>query len=136
MAGSKRYFEYVSDTGAKYSVFLDESNSEATIDGNRIVGDRTTFLPFAPRRIKFRYLLAESIGVRKLQRKFYVGDPIFLVGIGDTPIIVAPPYPDSAPLDWIVTAYRGEKLGFTPPVSVDAGDTGLNDGDQGRDQAA
>lgn len=134
MAGSKRYFEYVTDTGEKYSVVLDESNSEATIDGNQLMGNRTAAHIQIPKSLKLRYLLAESVGVRKLQRKFYVGDPIFLVGLSPTPIIVASPYPDSPAVDWIVTAYRGEKNSFIAPLSETAGDTGLNDGDQGRDQ--
>lgn len=135
MAGSRRWFEYVTDTNQKYSVSLDETNSEATLNESALVGNRTAAHPVLPKGLKMRYLLAESIGVRKLQRKFFVGDPSLLIGLTSPVIIECAPYPDSLPELWEVTAYRGERSTFTPDISTVEGDTGLNDGDQGRDEA-
>jgi hypothetical protein len=136
MAGSKRYFKYISDTNENYSVFIDESNAEVNFNSGQLMPNRDSAYPTLPRGYRMRYILAESIGVRKIQRKFYVGDPILLVGAGTSLIITAPPYPDSLPVDWVVTCYRGEKRNFIPPVSTTDGDNGLNDGDPGRDEVS
>lgn len=134
MAGSKRYFKYTTDTNQDYSVELDESNSEVIVSGGQLMPNREAPYPFLPKGLKMRYFLGESVGVRKLQRKFYIGDTSLLIGLGTSIVLNARPYPDSEPVDWIVTAYRGEKVPFIKPVSIVSGDTGLNDGDQGIDE--
>lgn len=134
MAGSKRYFKYVSDLNESYTVVLDESNGETILNSGQIMPNRTGLHPNLPKGFRMRYLLAESIGTRKLQRKFYVGDPDLLIGLGDTIILEAKPYPDSEPAEWAVLCYRGEKRNFLKPLAATQGDTGLNDGDQGRDE--
>lgn len=134
MAGSKRAFKYTTDTNQDYSVILDEGNSEVELNSGQIMPNRTADHPLLPRGFKMRYLLAESVGIRKLQRKFYVGDPSLLIGLGSVISFEAPPYPDSTPVEWVVTAYRGEKWGVVRPFSTTSGDTGLNDGDQGLDE--
>jgi hypothetical protein len=136
MAGSKRWFRYTTDAGVNYSVELDESNSESIVNESLILmPSREANYPYIPRRLRMRYWYAETTGTRRLRRKFYVGDILTIASGGENPIISARAYPDNEPENWRVTAYRGERSAPTPPVNLTGGDTGLNDGDQGRDQA-
>lgn len=135
MSGSKRYFKYITDSGAAHSVYLDESNSEAIIgEETRLMPDRDLNFPRLPVGIKMRYLRAISQDAYARERVFYVGDPDIIRNNPDAATITAPVYPGNPPVQWVITCYRGEKQSYAPPINTTGGDTGLNDGDQGRDE--
>jgi len=134
MAGSRRKFRYESDTGAAFVLTLDESNGEAAngggirITGNLVGGELNKPSGFTP-----RYVLAYLQSNPNIRRKFVIGDPAVVVGVtatGNT--IQAPVYANAdgtvpTPATWVVTSYRGEKIGVSAAAS--AIDTGLTDGD-------
>lgn len=144
MAGSKRWFRYRSEGGADFSVNLDESNSEATSNSIRLMPARTAAHPLMAKGASMRYALASTpapVAVaaattgKVVTRKFWVGDPAALAAIQAGNAIVASVYPGLAAVNWTVTAIRGEKTRVAPALNVTAGDTGLDDTDQGQDQA-
>lgn len=57
MVGSKRYFEYTSDSGSKYAVQLDESNTRAVGGGANLYSDSGTSSAIGlPKNIVARYV--------------------------------------------------------------------------------
>jgi hypothetical protein len=142
MAGSKRWFKYTTDAGVDMSVNLDESNSEATINGVRLFLARTARHPvMAGVGKRARYVLATTttsadLGSKVITRKFKIGNPaaIALAQSGEQPL-VAVTFPGYPPSNWSTSTYSGEKVRLSPALDAATGDTGLDDGDQGRDQA-
>lgn len=56
MVGSKKYFEYTADTGSKYAIQLDESNTEALNGSDGDYSDSGTSPTISvPRNIRPRY---------------------------------------------------------------------------------
>lgn len=139
MAGSKSWFRYTDDSGTDYSVFLDESNSEATIGGARLLLSRTAAYPLLRKGIKLRYCNAFLTSNPDIKRRFYLGNAAAVAQVFTGANIVAGVYADptdaAAPagVNWTVTSYRGEEQSIPPAVSATSGDTGLTDGDPGRD---
>lgn len=139
MAGSKSWFRYTSDAGVDSSVFLDESNSEASVDGVRLFLNRTAAHPLLTKGTKLRYLNAFLVTNPVIKRRFYVGNPLaipeILNGGALTAAVYNLPTDDAVPvvLTWTITSYRGEQSAITPGISTTSGDTGLTDNDPGRD---
>jgi hypothetical protein len=137
MSGSLTYRKYTADSGVDYSIKVDESNANTIISGGGGVGGqlcppRTANNPDLPRGLKKRYVLAYSADNPSIRRKFYIGDRSLLAALllpGTR--LSAEEYPgddDTAGVvnQWVVTAYRGEKVPIIPAFS--APDTGLTDG--------
>jgi hypothetical protein len=136
MAGSKRWFKYTSDGGTAYSVILDESNAEATVNALKIVQNRTAAHPFLPCQIQMRYLLAFLDSDQKVRRKFWVGNPAAVSSIVSGANKLSADYLTAgSPEDWTITYYSGEREKVMLPLDTDSFDTGLDDADQGRDEA-
>jgi hypothetical protein len=138
MAGSLRYFRYQDDSGASYSVQIDESNGEATCGGVALMLNRTAAHPRLGAGDKMRYCLASLSTNPNIKRKFYVGNPLAVAQIQAGAAFLAGVYPtagDAATVtaSWTVTARRGEKFRTAPALNATAGDTGLTDGDVPRD---
>jgi hypothetical protein len=135
MAGSKVYRQYNSDGGGVFTVLVDESNAEATIDAGTLPLIPLRGVPSGrlPSGFTPRYVLCTLLTNPKIRRKFKIGNPA-LVASALVPgaILKAQVYPTSADAlsttsDWTITAYRGEKINIVPSTGV--GDTGLTDGD-------
>jgi len=136
MAGSKRWFKYASDGGTPYSVMLDESNAEATVNAVRIVQNRTSAHAFLPSQIEMRYLLAFLDSDSLVRRKFWVGNPASVSSIVSGANKLSADYLTAGtPEDWTITYYSGEREKVMLPLDTDEFDTGLDDTDQGRDEA-
>lgn len=144
MAGSKRWFRYRSDNGLDYSVQLDESNSEATSNSIRLMPARTAAHPLLGKGQRMRYVLASTpapVSVapaasgKTVSRKFWIGDLAALAAVQAGNPIIASVYPGLAAVNWSVGTIQGEKNRVPPALNAAAGDSGLDDGDQGQDQA-
>jgi len=139
MAGSKSWFKYTDDSGADFSVNLDESNSEASVGTERLFLNRTAAHPLLRKGTKLRYVNAFLVTNPVIKRRFYVGNPLavpeILGGSSLTAAVYNLPTDDAAPvvLTWTITSYRGEQTSIPPNVSTTSGDTGLTDNDPGRD---
>jgi hypothetical protein len=138
MSGSKNWFKYTDDSDVEYSVFLDESNSEATVGGIRLFLNRTANHQLLRKGTKLRYANAFLTTNPAVKRKFYIGNPLaipqVIAGGALTAVVYANDSDDSVtPISWTITSYRGEQSNITPAVSVTSGDTGLIDGDPSRD---
>lgn len=138
MAGSLKYFQYTDDAGNNYSVFLDESNGEGTIGGVRLCLARTAASPNLPTKLKKRYVNAFVTATPAIKRKLYLGNPLAIpqaLSGGALLVAAVPTAADGASVQvaWTVTSYRGEKNSPPPALSTTSGDTGLTDGDAGRD---
>jgi hypothetical protein len=136
MSGSLTYRAYTSDTGAVYSVKLDESNSEGRVVGgaaNDLVPIRTTNAPALPSGVKKRYVNTFNSALPAQRRRFYVGNLAAFAqatapgaqittnefsGAGNT---------TSTTVTWNVSSFSGEKSRVVPAFG--ATDTGLTDGD-------
>jgi hypothetical protein len=136
MAGSRTWRSYTSDSGAQYSIQIDESNARAIPTaagsaGSELCPVRTANAPRLPKGLKLRYVNAYNQANPAEKRRFIVGTtsqiPIVTApgativsedypGAGDTPGTTA---------TWIVRGYRGEKVDNAPSFS--APDTGLTD---------
>jgi len=143
MAGSKRWFRYRSESGADFSVNLDESNSEATSNSIRLMPARTAVHPLMPKGFNMRYVIASTpapISVapaasgKVITRKFWIGDPAALAAVVAGNPISASVYPGLAAVNWSINVTRGEKSRIPPALNATLGDTGLDDGDAGQDQ--
>jgi hypothetical protein len=138
MAGSLKYFRYTDDTSANYSVNIDESNAEATVGGIALCLPRTAAHPNLPTKLKKRYVNAYVTATPAIKRKFWVGNPLaipqILLGAAFLAAAVGSAT-DGAPVQvaWTISSYRGEKNSPPPALNTTAGDTGLTDGDPGRD---
>jgi hypothetical protein len=141
MSGSKRYFRYRDDLGNDYAVQLDESNSEATIGGEPLMLQRNiSTLDPLPTGLKPRYIIAQTtlpadLGSKVYSRKFKVGNPAAIVQAGSGAVLSAQAYPGYGPSAWTVTFISGEQRKVVPFLNITAGDSGLDDNDQGLDQA-
>jgi hypothetical protein len=121
MAGSLKWFEYTTDAGDSFAIFMDESNGEAV--GNQDYTSGSTVTYTLPRNIKMRcalYRSANSAYSRKI--------PIGAVGqtINDLPSTITAEVSGSA--TGVVLSLRsltGERVIVIPSAE----DTGLNDGD-------
>lgn len=139
MAGSKSWFKYTDDAGVDYSVFLDESNSEAEVSGVRLMPVRTAAHPLLRRGIKLRYCNAYLNSNPVIKRRFYIGSAEAVVevlsGAGIVAAVYANPADDvsAVAVNWTVTSYRGEDASIPPSLDATGGDTGLIDGDLARD---
>lgn len=138
MAGSKRWFRYVTDAGLPFSVNIDESNGEATCGGVSLMLQRTAAHPKLAKGDEMRYCLAFVTATPNIRRKFYVGNALASAQLALGSSFLAGIYPTAADgasvtAAWTVTAIRGEKATLPPAFNATAGDTGLIDGDVQRD---
>ena len=138
MAGSLKYFLYTGDDGLPYSVNVDESNSEGTIGGVRMMLPRTASHPNIPTKLKKRYVNAFVTATPAIKRRFWIGNPLAIPQILAGGAMLAAAYPSSADgasttVPWTISSYRGEKNSPPPAFNATAGDTGLTDGDIQRD---
>lgn len=142
MAGSKRWFRYRTDAGTDISVNLDESNSEATCGGERLMPPRTAAHPLKSAGFQLRYANAEApappsvapaAANQTVKRRFPIGNPLALAQAQAGSPIIAPIYPGLTAANWTITSIRGEKSKVPPALNTGAGDSGLDDADQGRD---
>lgn len=143
MAGSKRWFRYRSEGGTDFSVNLDESNSEATCNSIRLMPTRTAAHSLLPKGSRMRYVnastpapvsVAPAASGKVITRRFWVGDPAAFTAALAGNAISASVYPGLAAVNWIVTSSNGERFKVAPALNATAGDTGLDDADQGQDQ--
>lgn len=123
--GSRRWFEYTSDSGQLYGMQLDESTYENQVLGfgqflsgdvrsnNRFLNTSGNKAIPAPRYA----LLARRAGDERFSRKVLVGDPQSAFWVSGQVIVL-----DGE--TYTVTAKIGEQRRFPSPT-----DTGLNDGD-------
>lgn len=132
MAGSLSWKQYTSDAGTAYSVYVDESNAEATVSGTPLLAPLSGTNPILPRRFHMRYANCYNSTTPAIKRKFWIGTTaaLALLAVGNT--ISGSAYPGSgdtsgAASTWIVSSIRGERL--TPPPTTATPDTGLTDGD-------
>ena len=128
MTGSRRWFEYTSDTGNTFAVELDESNYESAdlgfgaiapgADGPLAQG--RVLQVSATRPLTMRYVNCFFINNdnQKVTRSFYVGDPQADAFLNATPSIVV------GNQTYSVTSSVGERRAGVALV-----DTGINDGD-------
>lgn len=138
MAGSLKYFRYTDDAGVPYSINVDESNAEATVGGIALCLPRTAAHPNIPTKLKKRYLNAYVTATPAIKRKFWVGNPLAIPQILAGGAFLAGAYPTAADaatvaVAWTISSYRGEKNSPPPALNTTSGDTGLTDGDAGRD---
>lgn len=140
MSGSKRYFRYQADAGDSFAVELDEGNSEGNLGGATLMLQRglATLNPL-PKGLEMRYVIAQTtlpadLGSKIVKRKFYIGNPAAILQTTSGSVLSAQAYPGYGPSPWTVTYYGGEKRRIIPQLNTVAGDTGLDDGDQGLDQ--
>jgi hypothetical protein len=134
MAGSRTIRQYTADDGTNYAIAADKSNADANLVGRNTVllATRQLNVPDLPRGLRPRYVLTFLKSDPTVKRKFYVG-VIGQIGTIYTPgaIIEGERSPTGIPgggtkVQWIVTAYRGEKYNFR--AAVDAFDSGQTDG--------
>lgn len=139
MSGSRRYFQYRTDEGLSTTVVQDESNSEATVGGVPLMLNRTSAHPLLSSAVKKRYVLASVVTNPDVRRKFWVGNPAVIPQIFSGAVLKASVFANSADTqteteDWSISFYQGESHRISPAFDTVAGDTGLTDGDRGRDQ--
>lgn len=118
MSGSRRWFEYIADTGTSYAVELDESNAESVLDGIRIFGDIDGTEPLLPCRLKMRYVNAILSTDNTQRRRFRIGTQALYNSIQAGDAIA-----DNS-LVWRILSRRGEVSAFPNPI-----DTSQLDGD-------
>jgi hypothetical protein len=138
MAGSLKYFKYVDDQGAAFSINIDESNAEATVGGVPLCVSRTASHPRRPMGHKMRYALAFCNGTPNIRRRFWVGNPLAIPQILASAAFLAQAGTNNnntaqTAVPWTITRYKGEQVSPVPPLDVLTGDTGLTDGDSARD---
>ena len=132
MAGSRSWREYISDTGARYSIQVDKSNSNLISAFSQVIlcEKRTSDLPLAPIGLIPRRVHCFAQYAPKVRRNFIIGNPSFYtsrVTRGEEYIFSLTPGNDPNGVDlWIITGYTGEK--YTCPIYNSNADTGLIDG--------
>lgn len=125
MPGSRRWFEYTSDSGILYGMQLDESTYENQVLGfgqflSSDVRTNERYLNTSGNKSvpQPRYaLLARNDGDERFTRRVYVGDPTSAFWVSGKTLVV-----DGQ--TFTVTSKIGEARRFPSPT-----DTGLNDGD-------
>jgi hypothetical protein len=134
MAGSITIRQYTADDGGQFAIRIDKSNANGIVGtgGTQMMPPRTTDSPDLPRGLTPRYILCQLESDPKVKRKFKIG------GVAQIAQIYTPGTKVSASLypvgpndpgggvNWIITAYRGEKRNLVP--AFDASDTGQQDG--------
>jgi hypothetical protein len=117
-AGSRRWYNYEGDDGTLYAVEADNSNSEATIGGNRLMPTLTPTAVLFPGRAKQRYANTVSIANPGIRKVFKFGSRAAFNAIVPGSTIV------EGGDTWAITSKRGER--FVIPVTADTGQTGIN----------
>lgn len=120
MAGSKKWFEYVTSTGDTFAILMDESNGEAVANVDYI--ETSTAVYALPRNVQPRRATYRSLD-GKLSRTIVVGNAA----------ATAATLPQSIPIDdgnggsatGFLTFFKGEEFRPIPG----APDSGLDDGD-------
>lgn len=121
MAGSLRWFNYTSDRGTTYAVFLDESNSKGVgTPGGALFPTVFAVQPQLPKGVTMRYLNCFLSTDNTQKRRFWVGTVAAFTALSDGGSILA------GGLTWNVSSARGEKQ-----RSAYVGDTGQTDGTAG-----
>jgi hypothetical protein len=121
MAGSLRWFNYTSDAGQNFAVFLDESNSKGVgTPGGSLFPAAFTLAPQLAAGVKKRYLNCFLATDPTQRRRFYVGTLAAYNALQDGGTILA------GGLTWNVSSAQGERR-RSPYV----GDTGQTDGTAG-----
>ena len=128
MAGSRRHFQYLSDSGLTFAVEIDEGAGEsASLDfdpidtgANGPIINGRYLQASASRPLQMRYVNCTGVDANgdQVKRKFWVGKPT--AGIFTGAVL-------SFPLDgvvWSVTSSRGETRSSIPLT-----DTNMTDGD-------
>lgn len=122
MAGSNKWFNYLSDDGTDWAIFADESNVEAANGGNAVAPLAATFYK-PPRNMKIRYaVFSNAAGTRN------ISVPITTEAIYNA-LNAANTIPDALNPAGPALSFirrRPEIIGPVPTVF----DTGLDDGDQ------
>lgn len=122
MAGSKLNFLYTSDSGAVYTISLDESNTK---EANGAVGALTAANNpgiAVPRNIKVREIFYEGQGGSRVIRVVPLTPAVYATLLTPPFPTLADPIDDGAPALNLIRA-RGERR-YVPRVV----DTGLDDG--------
>jgi len=126
MAGSIKWFEYVTDLAVKFALSMDESNGE--IIGNQDV-DATIPQYGVPVNVKPRQIIYASDD-KRITRRIPVSTQAAFVNDANTPPTMVYPLtnPETGAVVGHVTLRR---IGRSPERirTITSGDTGLNDGD-------
>lgn len=121
MAGSLKWFQYTTDTGVDFGVFMDESNGEAV--GNTDWTDSSAGLFKLPKNVTPRYARYVSEDGRRAAN--------IIITDNDADVTTVPATIDfdvagsATPVELTLTEFVGERIRLIPR----ADDTGLNDGD-------
>lgn len=123
MAGSLKYFVYVTDNGDNFAIFQDESNGEALENDDYSLTD-TDVKYMLPRNIKPRAATYRSVDGR-MSRKIVVCSNT--KSIDDLPNQIQVTDGAGVLTTLVLTNFQGEEVKRIPIEY----DTGLNDGDAG-----
>lgn len=132
MSGSRSWREYISDTGNRYSIQVDESNANLITAFSQVIlcRQRDSNPPPAPIGLKLRKVNCFAQFAPRIKRTFIVGNPEFYtsrLARGEEYLINATPLNDDSGVNlWVITGYVGES--FTCPIYFQNADTGLIDG--------
>jgi hypothetical protein len=125
MAGSLRYFNYVTDSGQNTGVLIDESNAKAiATPGGALFPAVFVQAGQIPSKVKKRYVNCQNIADPNIKRRFWVGTVAILALLAAGGTIVS--IENGITINWRVLSARGEKS--TAPF---VGDTGQTDGTAG-----
>lgn len=132
MSGSRTWREYRTDTGNKYSIQVDKSNSNLISAFSQVIlcPVRAFDYPLAPIGLIPRRVHCFAQYSPRIKRSFVIGNPEFFtsrVARGEEYIFSATPADEPSGVAlWIITGYTGEK--YTCPIYHSNADTGLIDG--------
>ena len=131
MAGSRKWVAYTADNSNKYSVQLDESNSELTGFTDITIADEIagTVPPPLPKGYTMRYVNVKD-GATGSSRRLWVGSPTHPLVTGAAISILLWAFTGATDIttaiSWAVTSFVGEITNERRPNSAD---TGFVDGD-------
>ena len=74
MAGKLNYYDYKSDNGSEYVVFMDESNAVAVGNVDAAAGGTGLPTEISPRYITYSTTVGSGAAARKISRRVIVGD--------------------------------------------------------------
>lgn len=122
MAGSLKWFQYTTDNGDDFGIYMDESNGEVVgnADFAPLVSDSVIYA--LPRNVKPRTALYRSID-GKVSRRIPVTDPAASIATLAPSFTVAA-IDGNASQQLNLTLFRGEEV-----KRIVGFDTGLDDGD-------
>lgn len=121
MAGSLKWFQYTTDTGVDFGVFMDESNGEAV--GNTDWTASSAGLFKLPKNVKPRYARYVSADGTRAANIIVTDNTASVTTLPST--IDFDVAGRAAPVQLTLSEFVGERIRLIPR----ADDTGLNDGD-------